>query len=112
MACQVWASIEDGAAVRDPALLCRFSALCFADLKKNRYVYWCVVFLSSFLSLNLFIHSYRHVLLCSRLSDATFLKSRSRFGFAALAVSPPYTLLRSVLTLYHHVLSQYSSLPF
>jgi hypothetical protein len=76
---QVWASIEDGAAVRDPALLCRFSALCFADLKKNRYVYWCVIFFLFSIFLYLYIiyvcvyfviPSHWHVFLYGRFSDA------------------------------------------
>jgi hypothetical protein len=39
---QVWEDICNGEAVRDPARLGRFSVLCFADIKRNAFVYWCV----------------------------------------------------------------------
>ena len=37
---QVWADIQSGAALRDPAKLARFAVLCFADIKRNAFLYW------------------------------------------------------------------------
>ena len=39
-ALQIWADIESGAALQNPALLARFALLTFADLKKHNFVYW------------------------------------------------------------------------
>jgi hypothetical protein len=37
---QIWADIQNGAALRDPSLLTRALLLVYADLKKYIYYYW------------------------------------------------------------------------
>lgn len=37
---EIWESIQSGAAVSDPSILCRFILLTFADLKKYHFYYW------------------------------------------------------------------------
>lgn len=37
---EIWDSIESGAALSDPSILCRFILLTFADLKKYHFYYW------------------------------------------------------------------------
>mmetsp|Transcript_22693 Transcript_22693/g.36279 ORF Transcript_22693/g.36279 Transcript_22693/m.36279 type:complete len:905 (+) Transcript_22693:26-2740(+) len=40
-AMRIVADMQSGACLSNPALLYRFFIICFADLKKHRYVYWC-----------------------------------------------------------------------
>ncbi|KAG8007673.1 Ubiquitin-like modifier-activating enzyme ATG7 [Nibea albiflora] len=37
---EIWDSIQSGAALKDPSILCRFILLTFADLKKYHFYYW------------------------------------------------------------------------
>lgn len=37
---EIWDSIQSGAALSDPSILCRFILLTFADLKKYHFYYW------------------------------------------------------------------------
>jgi ubiquitin-like modifier-activating enzyme ATG7 len=37
---QIWADIHSGAAVSEPGKLARFAVLCFADIKRNAFLYW------------------------------------------------------------------------
>lgn len=37
---EIWGSIQSGAAISDPSVLCRFILLTYADLKKYHFYYW------------------------------------------------------------------------
>lgn len=40
LADHIWGDIHSGAALADPGRLARFAVLCFADIKRNAFLYW------------------------------------------------------------------------